>query len=223
MLYSQENKGVAVLECEKKALSDASREKYNDIEVPAETSETFDGGHFAEVNGSYDLADIITGRRTVSSLSCIEKYGYLTKHYCLSDQESLFKEKVVKSGETKILSYQLSRIKIKWWHAYSKELQGGFCKACILFDDFATNAPRRDFVKNAFQNVSKAEKISEHETKGCHDKALEKAKSFVMIFEDPTKAVTHDKHDNDKYQKNFHTFKLIIEAVLLCAEQGIAC
>ena len=58
---------------------------------------------FAEVNGSYNSADIITGRRTVSSLSCIEKYGYFTKHYCPLDQESLFKKAVVKSGETKTL------------------------------------------------------------------------------------------------------------------------
>lgn len=46
-------------------------EKCNDIEVPAETSEIFDGKHGAEVNGPYDLAHIITGRKTVSSLSCI--------------------------------------------------------------------------------------------------------------------------------------------------------
>ena len=40
------------------------RQKCNKTEVPAETSETFDGEHFAEVNGSYKLADIISGRRT---------------------------------------------------------------------------------------------------------------------------------------------------------------
>ena len=51
-----------------------TREKCNETEFPAETYETFDGEHFAEVNGSYNSADIITGRRTVSSLSCIEKY-----------------------------------------------------------------------------------------------------------------------------------------------------
>ena len=45
------------------------RQKCNKTEVPAETSETFDGEHFAEVNGSYKLADIISGRRTGSSLS----------------------------------------------------------------------------------------------------------------------------------------------------------
>ena len=122
------------------------------------------------------MADIITGRRTVSSLSCIEKYGYLTKHYCPSDQESLFKKKVFKSGETKTLSYQLSWIKGKWWYASSKELQSGHCKVCILFDDVAADAPKGNSVKKAFQNVSKSEKISEHEKKDRHNKALENAK-----------------------------------------------
>ena len=77
-------------------------EKCNDIEVPAETSEIFDSEHCAEVNSPYDLAEIITGRRTVSSLNCIKKYGHLSNHY-RSDQEYLFKKKDVKSGETKTL------------------------------------------------------------------------------------------------------------------------
>ena len=40
-------------------------EKCNDIEGRAETSEIFDGKYCAEVNGPYDLSDIITGRRTL--------------------------------------------------------------------------------------------------------------------------------------------------------------
>ena len=95
------------------------------------------------------------------------------------------------------------------------------CKACILLDGFATNAPRGNFVKNAFQNVSKSEKISEHEAKDYHNKTLEKARNFVITFEDPDKAVTHDKHENDKYQKNLRILKLIIEEVI-CSEQEIA-
>ena len=64
-------------------------------------------------------------------------------------------------------------------------------------------------------------KNSEHETKDYHNKALEKAKNIVMTFADPTKAVSHDKQENDKYQKNLHILKLTTEAVLLCSEQGI--
>ena len=129
-------------------------EKCNDIEVLAETSETFNGEHCAEVNGPYDLADIITGWRTVSILSCIEKHGYLTKHYFPLDQEFL---------------YRLSWIKSKWWHTYNMKY----------------------FIILVLQ------KISEHETKDYHNKALEKAKNFVITFEDPTKVVTQDKHEND--------------------------
>ena len=184
-----ENEGAVVPECEKEGLSDVPTEKCNNTEVPAETS---------GVNGLYDLADIITDRRAVSSISCIEKYGYLTKHYCPLDQESLFKKKVVKNRETKTLSYQLSWIRSKWWHACSKELQDGLCKACILFDNFTANVPRGNFGKNAFQNVSQSEKISEHKTKDYHNKALEKVRNFVMTFEDKTKAVTHGKHENNK-------------------------
>lgn len=51
------------------------------IEVTNETSETFDGEDCAEANCSYDLADIFTVWRTLSSLNCIEKNGYLIKHY----------------------------------------------------------------------------------------------------------------------------------------------
>ena len=39
-----------------------------------------------------------------------------------------------------------------------------------------------------------------------------------MSFE----AVTHDKHETDKYQKNLHILKLITKAALLCSGQGIA-
>ena len=71
MLYSQEKEDVAVPKCEKKALSDVPREKCNETEVPAETSETFDDEHFAAVNGSHNLAAILTCRRTVLSLTAL--------------------------------------------------------------------------------------------------------------------------------------------------------
>ena len=61
MLHSYENESVAVLEHEKEALNDVPGEKCNEIEVPAETSEIFDGEHYVEVNGPYNLADIMAG------------------------------------------------------------------------------------------------------------------------------------------------------------------
>ena len=74
MLYSQKNKGVAVPECEEEALGNVTGEKCNGLEVATKTSETFNGDYCAEVNGQYDLAEIITSKRIASSLSCIQKY-----------------------------------------------------------------------------------------------------------------------------------------------------
>lgn len=59
-------------ECENKDLSNVPGKNWNDIEVPAETSKTFDGEYCAKVNDPYDLADIITNRRIVLSFSCID-------------------------------------------------------------------------------------------------------------------------------------------------------
>ena len=69
----------------------------------------------------------------------MEKYHYLAKHYCSTGKSSLFQKRVQKGvqkgGETKTLTYQLSWIQKNNWHVYSKELQGGLCKYCVLFDD----------------------------------------------------------------------------------------
>ena len=65
-------------------------------------------------------------------------------------------------------------------------------------------------------------KINKHETKEYHKNALEKAKDFLELYEDPTKSVTHDENSDEKYERNIHIIKIIIQAVLLCVEQGIA-
>ena len=46
------------------------------------------------------------------------------------------------------------------WLVYSKELEGGLCKCYVLFDEKDSN--QDIFVKRAFQNVGKPEKIREH-------------------------------------------------------------
>ena len=85
-------------------------------------------------NSVFDLADVITGRKIVSELAREKKCYCLIKHYYPKVQNSLFKKQCIKGGETKNLTYQLSWIQNKPSHVYSKELQGGFCKVCVLFD-----------------------------------------------------------------------------------------
>ena len=43
---------------------------------------------------------------------------------------------------------------------YSEEPEGGSCKFCVLFNEKDSN--RGIFVKRAFQNIGKPEKIREH-------------------------------------------------------------
>ena len=170
----------------------------------------------------FDLPDVITGRKIVSELTCEEKYYYLTKHYCPKDQHSLLKKQSIKGGETKTLTYQLSWIQNKPWHVYTKELQGGLCKVCVIFDQNSRSKPWVKFVETVFQDVRKSEKITKHETKKYHKDALEKAKDFLESYEDRSKSVTHDKNSDETFECNINIVKIIIPAVLLCAEQGIA-
>ena len=58
--------------------------------------------------------------------------------------------------------------------------------------------------------------------KNYRNKTFKKVKYFVVTFKDPTRPVTHDKHENDKYQKKLHILKLITETVLFSLEQKIA-
>ena len=67
------------------------------------------------------------------------------------------------------------------------------------------------------------EMLVNHETKEYHKDVLDrKAKDFLESYEDTTKSVTHAKNSNEKYERNIHIMKIIIRAVLLCTEQGIA-
>ena len=169
-----------------------------------------------------DLADLISGNRAVESLSREQIYRYYTKHFITSDDESLFTKMIQKKDKKYTLTYQL-----KWlhdekrsWHVYIQQLCGGLCKACILFDGADKN--RGIFVKNAYQDISKPEKIAEHEKNEYHQKALAAAKNFIMNFEDPTQNIDFSKKNDANYEKNLLILKRIIEAVLLCAEQGFA-
>ena len=54
-----------------------------------------------------------------------------------------------------------------------------------------------------------------------HKRNAEKAKYFITVFEDTTKAVSYDKNEKKKYEFNFYILKVVvIQAVQLCLEQG---
>ena len=104
---------------------------------------------------------------------------------------------------------------MKWleenlWLVYSKELEGGFCNFCVLFDKKDSN--RGIFVKRAFQDVCKSEKIREHAKAKYHNEKVTLALNFVLSN------VNYDPKKQERYDKNVHVLKRIIQAVALCVQ-----
>ena len=126
-------------------------------------------------NSVFDLAGVTTGRKIVSELTCEEKYYYLIKYHCPKDRNLLLKKRqCIKGGENKILTHELSWIQSKPWHVYSKQLQDGLCKVCVLLDRNSGSKPRGKFVETLFQDVGKLGKITKHETKKSYKDANQK-------------------------------------------------
>ena len=59
--------------------------------------------------------------------------------------------------------------------------------------------------------------IREHAKAKYHNENVTLAQNFVMSFEDPRKNVDYDPKKQEKYDKNVHVLKRIIQAVALCA------
>ena len=149
-----------------------------------------------------------------------EIYDYLKNHHVPMKGDTLFKKLVTKKSSSFVLSFKMKWMEENPWLVYSKELEGGLCKFCVLFDEKDSN--RGIFVKRAFQDVGKPEKIREHAEAKYHNENVTLAQNFVMSFEDPRKNVDYDPKKQERYDKNVHVLKRIIQAVALCAQQGLA-
>ena len=71
--------------------------------------------------------------------------------------------------------------------------------SCVLFNEKDSN--RGIFVKRAFQDVGKPEKIREHAEAKYHNENLTLANNFVMSFEDPKKNLDYDPKKQERYDK----------------------
>ena len=168
------------------------------------------------LNTAMDLADIITGRKKCGELIRDEKHRYYKNYFTPTKNNQLYQEKVTKKGETFNLTFKHEWLTNHPWHVYSKELDGHLCKTCVLFDKSKKN--QGIFVKNAFQKVSKPEKIKEYETLAYHPIAMLKAKDFINSCEYPTTNVEYDAEKEKQYENNLHVLKRVIQAVKVCAK-----
>ena len=124
-------------------------------------------------------------------------------------------------GKEKTLSYQHSWLEERSWHVYSPELSGGLCKMCVLFDRPHKKTQRGAFVATAFQKVQRSELIKAHAETDYHKAAVAQGSEFMRTFMHPESSVEADKSSAQYYQRNKHVLGGIVDAVLLCAKQGL--
>ena len=72
---------------------------------------------------------------SVDTLAQDHIYRYFKLQKIPSENEDLFKKQVTKADKTfVVLCCKHKWLKDNSWHVYSKELKGGLCKVCFLFD-----------------------------------------------------------------------------------------
>ena len=145
----------------------------------------------------YDLADFISKshggqeKHNVQSLNKDEKYQYLVKSKKCFDAEILITKSYTKSN------------KISWldqysWHMYIPHLNVALCNVCVLFN-YPDVKNRSMFVKKAFQDLSKLEKVKEHNNLQYHKAAMFTARKFRENFEEVSHGVDHDPNKEIKF------------------------
>ncbi len=162
-------------------------------------------------------ADGVTA--AVNALSSGEKYKLLTNHFQPSYNFAF--PNVFTNGCNRQFQY-------RWlgkypWLAYSKIVNGGFCKFCCLF---ATNrAQLGALVNKPFTAWIKVQKIVDgHASNRYHVNATQAALDFQRSIETPQ--VNIDVRMNARLLENIHENRHIIkccaEAILYCGRQCIA-
>ena len=99
-------------------------------------------------------------KKSRSSLTDKEIYDYLKNYHVPMKGDTLFKKLVTKKSSSFFLYFKMKWLEENPLLVYSEEPEGGSCKFCVLFNEKDSN--RGIFVKRAFQNIGKPEKIREH-------------------------------------------------------------
>lgn len=170
---------------------------------------------------SFDLGDILLGEKRLQDLPQEQIYAYLKNHYQPGENDHILQKEVNRGGKKVLLTFQRSWIKDNPWLVYSKKVEGGLCKVCILFDPPSKRKQRGNFVNKPFKNIKRSEKIKEHFETDYHEDAELKETLFLNSYVNPLRRVDVNPFHQVRYEENVNILELIIESVLVCAEQGL--
>ncbi|XP_031332794.1 zinc finger MYM-type protein 1-like [Photinus pyralis] len=123
----------------------------------------------------------------------------------------------------------------KWFHqwkwlSYSKEVDGAYCKCCVLFNTntgvgLGKHQKVGQLCTEKFCNWKKAkERFTEHQTREYHQHNVENAALITNIVKGKQDPINLQLNQEEKNQilENRKTLEPIIETVLLCGKQGLA-
>ncbi|XP_029345879.1 LOW QUALITY PROTEIN: zinc finger MYM-type protein 1-like [Acyrthosiphon pisum] len=115
------------------------------------------------------------------------------------------------------------------WLAYSKSLNGAFCKNCVLFGPVSSvgkgsNLKVGQLVLKPFQNWKSAKHVfSTHSNLQYHKLAMIKSSNFLLTFDGKKDAVDFQVHKQMKKENIENKQKLyaIIETIIFCGRQEL--
>ena len=77
----------------------------------------------------------------ITSISTSDIYAYYTNKSVIPDE--LVSKKATKGGKTYTQHFNRKWLEDHMWHMYSKKLEGGLYKVCVLFGDMQTRSTIR--------------------------------------------------------------------------------
>ena len=126
-----------------------------------------------------------------------------------------------KTEKTKTLSFQHSWMMQFPWLSFSKLLNGGICKFCVMFPQLDIQH-QHTFVTQPFTAYKKAlgknSSLLKHHNSEHHKNAKVQYQTTMTSLEKPSSTLPYrlNKQNQDIYDRNVKILESIVDAVILC-------
>ena len=172
-------------------------------------------------------------RHITAQMTETKRQKYLFCHYKPAPTDVLHSHSVNKQGKSWNVHFQHHWLQRFPWLSYSKLLEGGLCRYCILFPQqparggIEAGKPGvlvlRPYKKPYSKALGKDGILNMHENNSVHRSAAEKVDFFLQSFQNPSARIDHRLLNEQVEQEkaNKEILRLIVHAVEFLAKQGL--
>lgn len=170
-----------------------------------------------------DFGHLVTNESGFISLSDEDRYQWLKNSWVPSPD---FKYPLNVEGKKK-RAFQYSWLKSYEWLAYSKKLNGGLCKMCVLFgrrEGGVNDVKLGKLVVEPLRTFKKATTIlKNHANTDYHKKNVIASRNFLMVMEGKTSGVISSMQNakTKLIEENRKKLIPIIKTIIFCGAQNI--